>query len=88
MTTHWQAKERLYAQLAGSRMPVRRRLILVLSQAASESVSRDQRTYSRHNTFHSNGAYNDIVNNFIFFTTFDGRLAIIELVILQEEMGE
>lgn len=46
-----------------------------------------QRTFSRHKAFHSNSAYNDIINNFMFFTAFDGRLTI-ELVILQEGMGE
>ena len=41
--------------------------------------------YSRHNAFHSYGAYNYIVSNLMFFTAraFNGRLAI-ELVILHE----
>jgi len=44
-----------------------------------------QRTNSRHNTFHGHGAYNNIVNNFMFFTAFGGRFAI-ELMIPQENI--
>lgn len=39
---------------------------------------------SRHNAFHSNRAYNDIINDFMFSTAFNGRLAI-ELMILRVE---
>ena len=45
--------------------------------------------YSRHNAFHSNRAYNNIVSNLMFSAAaFDGRRLAIELVILREKMGE
>ena len=64
-----------------------RRVALIKQWTSLRCQTSDQGTTSRHNAFHSNGAYNDIVNSFMFFSAFDGRLAI-EFMILQIEMGK